>query len=144
MRYLHSHLFCGDHLQQKRVASAHRQPGQNIPCSLLPIPCSFIPLLLDINLRELPFNGCCDGGVFGFSAGAGQGIASVSGVFYRVAPGLRKYKIAFRQVLSFCVRQFRHPSTSGLPRPISGIFCQREVAGLSKIALRSKVGHPLQ
>jgi hypothetical protein len=42
------------------------------------------------------------------------------------------------------VRQFRHPSTSGLPRPISGIFCQREVAGLSKIALRSKVGHPLQ
>jgi hypothetical protein len=114
-----------------------RHPGQNIPYS-------FVPLLLDINLRELPFNGCCDGGVFRFSAGAGQGIASVNGIFYRVPPGFRKYKITLRQVFALCVRQFRHPSTSGLPSPVTGIFCQRDSAGLSKIALRSKVGHPLQ
>jgi hypothetical protein len=46
--------------------------------------------------------------LFRLSAGAGQRIAGVRGVFYRVAPGFRKYKIAFRQVFPFCLRQFRH------------------------------------
>jgi hypothetical protein len=104
------------------------------PAQIFPIPFSFDPLFLDIDLRELSFNGCCDGGVFRFSAGAGQGIAGVSGIFYRVPPGLRKYKIILRQVFALCVRQFRHSSTSGLPSSVTGIFWQREVAWLTKIA----------
>jgi hypothetical protein len=101
---------------------------------------SLLPLLLDINLRELPFNGFHNGGVLRFSTGAGQGIASVSGIFYRIPPGFRKYKIGFREVFPFGVRQFRH---SVYPLPFQSLykyFLPEIGCGLFKVALLSKVG----
>jgi hypothetical protein len=80
---------------------------------------ALVSLLLDIDLRELPFDGCCDGGVFRLSTGASKRIASMRGVFDRVAPGFRKYKIGFRQVLPFCVRQFCH---SIHPLPFQSLY----------------------
>jgi uncharacterized membrane protein YfcA len=101
---------------------------------------SLLPLLLDIDLRELPFDGFYDGGVLRFSAGAGQGIASVSGIFYRIPPGFRKYKIGFREVFPFGVRQLRHFVYPGLSNSSTSIFCRRYAASLFKVALLSKVG----
>jgi len=80
---------------------------------------ALVSLLLDIDLRELLFDRRDHRGVFRLSARAGQSIASVRGVFYRVAPGLRKYKIGFRQVFPFCVRQFRH---SVHPLPFQSLY----------------------
>jgi len=99
-----------------------------------------LPLLLDIDLRELPLDGFYNGGVLRFSAGAGQGIASVSGIFYRIPPGFRKYKIGFREVFPFGVRQFRH---SLYPRPFQGLYRYlppEAGCGLIKVALQSTVG----
>ena len=105
---------------------------------------ALVSLLLDIDLRKLPFDGCCDGGVFRLSAGAGQGITSVRGVFNRVAPGLRKYKIGFRQVFPFCVRQFRH---SVHPWPFQSLnmhfLSGRRVRVCSKLHSWGKTSHVL-
>ena len=95
--------------------------------------------LFDIYLRKLSLYSRPDRRVFRLTAGASQRIAGMSGVFDRIAPGLRKYKIALGQIFPFCVRELRHWYTFGPFNLSTGIFCSRDGAGLSKVALQAKV-----
>jgi hypothetical protein len=84
-----------------------------------------LDLLLDLNLREFPPDRSLNRGVFRLAAGASQRIAGVSGVFYWIAPGFRKHKIAFGQVFPFRVRELRHASTSEPSSPYTAFSIRR-------------------